>query len=191
MARGAARLGVALLVVLTAACSSGPPTAAPSTIPRFEPAPPPLQELVGTTFTGDLPPRLGELRADARSAGAAILNSATARADTDRLAMHWLVTDDRGDFVLTAGAPPTGDGTPRWRVRSAWRLTVAAGMVVTFGTTVCKPPAGSPPIDLGAGGFVVVTDRSQERALAAWTVTSDEPVPYPAVDELDCERFTP
>ena len=105
--------------------------------------------------------------------------------------MHWVITGEVGDFLVTAGAEPAPDGTPRWTVRSAWRLIVAPEMAVTLGTSVCKPSTSASPIEGNSAGFIAITDQEQGRAFAAWTVTSEGPVPYPGADELDCERFTP
>lgn len=163
------------------------PTAAP--VPRFEPADAALQALVGTTFVGDLPPAMQSTASTARSAGAAIVNAAADPAETERVGMHWAVTAEGGDFIVTDWAGFTDDGTPRWTVRSAWRLVLGPGMVVTFGTNVCEAPPGS--FDDAGGDFVAVTNEEQDRALGAWTVTSAGPQVYTELEALDCERFTP
>lgn len=185
---GAMAVGLWLLAV-TVACSGGSSPAATTAPPRFEPAGAALQALVGTTFVGDLPAPLHDIAATARSAGASIVNAAADPAEADRVGMHWVVTADRGDFVVTEWAGLAEDGTPRWAVRSAWRLVLEPDMVVTFGTDVCEVPAGS--FDEARGDFVAVTNEQQDRALGAWTITAAGPQVYTDLESLDCERFTP
>jgi hypothetical protein len=99
------------------------------------------------------------------------------------------VRPDEGDFLVTRLVDRVEDGTPLWQVQSAWRLAVAPDMVVTFGTVVCAAPSDS--FDWRRGEFIAVTNEAQDLAFGAWTMTIDGPTPYPDVDGLDCERFTP
>lgn len=196
MAHRLAGLVVVVGLITAAACSdespvpgSAAPTATALSVPRFEPAGEALQGLVGTTFVGDLPALLHAAAGTARSAGAAILNAGADPAERERVGMHWVVTGQRGDFLVTDWAGHSEDGIPSWTVRSAWQLVLEAEMVVTFGTNVCAAPPGS--YDGRNGAFVAVTDQAQDRALGAWTMTAQGPRAYRGLEGLDCERFTP
>lgn len=157
--------------------------------PRFVPATGSLAALVGTTFEPSpwLPPELGGDRTDPLG-GATLLNG-EAELVGDRKVMHWLVEDNYANFVVSQRANDAPSDPVIWQPVTAWRLELESGMIVTVGTTVCMPPVHT--YDWQNGEFVAVTNRAQDQALGAWTMTVTGPTPYAGLDELICERFVP
>jgi len=159
-------------------------------VPRFVPAEGSLAALVGTQFENGqpLPPELGGDREDPLGGGMILTPQVDSFAE--QIGMRWFVDDGYANFVVSQRAADIEEEYQViWSAISAWRLELGPDMVVTVGTNVCAAPRDT--YDWQNGEFVAVTNREQNQALGAWTMTASGPTPYAELDTLICERFIP